>query len=52
MEEIITWDLTKTEYEKLRRLLDNAGDTLRDHNETELADGCDHWLEILESLNY
>lgn len=53
--------LEEDEYAKLRNLLNKGGDALRVLAEykqgadakaeaVELADGCDHWLEIIEGL--
>lgn len=52
-----TLELTDDESKTLRALLDQAGDCLRgyaiaegDEHAGKLADGCDHWLEIVECL--
>lgn len=46
-------ELTPEEVKTLSKLLDKAGDKLRtiadDEDATKLADGCDHWLELLET---
>ena len=50
-------EMTEEEHRKLRMLLDKAGDCLRgygiaetDKHAEELAEACDHWLEIIETL--
>lgn len=49
-----TLELTDHEHKKLCDLLDKAGDKLReiegDAEAEALADGCDHWLEIVEMI--
>jgi len=52
-----TLELNETDYAKLRNLLDNAGEKLRDlgadagdEDAKKIADGCDHWLQIIECL--
>lgn len=54
-----TLTLNDVDFRKLRNTLDKSGDLLRnlaghagDHRELalELADACDHWLEIVETI--
>lgn len=49
-----TLEMNDDEHQTLRRLLDAAGDKLREitdeEDATRIADGCDHWLEIIEAL--